>query len=70
MSPQANDVLVLGAGYVGLITAVGLAELGHSVRLVEKDPSHARRRRAAGRRPQVVQAKPSSSDESYLLVTM
>jgi UDPglucose 6-dehydrogenase len=30
-----SRVLVIGAGYVGLVTAVGLAELGHSVHLVE-----------------------------------
>lgn len=30
-----SRVLVVGAGYVGLVTAVGLAELGHRVHLVE-----------------------------------
>jgi UDPglucose 6-dehydrogenase len=31
-------VLVVGAGYVGLVTAVGLAELGHRVHIVEIRP--------------------------------
>jgi UDP-glucose 6-dehydrogenase len=31
----AGPVLVVGAGYVGLVTAVGLAGLGHRVHLVE-----------------------------------
>jgi UDPglucose 6-dehydrogenase len=31
------DVAVIGAGYVGLATAVGLATLGHSVRIGERD---------------------------------
>jgi UDPglucose 6-dehydrogenase len=29
-------ILVVGAGYVGLVTAVGLSELGHSVQVVEE----------------------------------
>ena len=32
-------VLVVGAGYVGLVTAVGLAKLGHRVHLTETSPS-------------------------------
>ena len=39
MPALADGVVVLGAGYVGLVTAVGLAELGHPVRLVEKAPA-------------------------------
>ena len=33
-SPRSR-ALVIGAGYVGLVTAVGLAEMGHCVHLVE-----------------------------------
>jgi UDPglucose 6-dehydrogenase len=33
-----RQILVIGAGYVGLVTAVGLARLGHSVDLVETRP--------------------------------
>ncbi len=36
-----NDWLktaVVGAGYVGIATAVGLAEQGHDIVLVEQDP--------------------------------
>jgi UDPglucose 6-dehydrogenase len=43
-------VCVVGAGYVGLVTAVGLAELGREVRLVEVDPGR-RTEVAAGRAP-------------------
>lgn len=32
------QVAVIGAGYVGLVTGAGLAYLGHSVRLGERDP--------------------------------
>jgi UDPglucose 6-dehydrogenase len=35
MPASGSRVLVVGAGYVGLVTAVGLAELGHCVHLVE-----------------------------------
>lgn len=34
-SVARSRILVVGAGYVGLITAVGLAELGHTVHVVE-----------------------------------
>lgn len=37
-SPRRN-VTVVGAGPVGLATAVGLADLGHTVELVEVDPA-------------------------------
>ena len=30
---------IVGAGYVGLVSAVGLARLGHTIELVETDPS-------------------------------
>ena len=32
------EIAVIGAGYVGLVTAGGLANLGHSVRLGEANP--------------------------------
>ncbi len=32
-----SNICVIGAGYVGLVTAVGFAELGHRVKLVEID---------------------------------
>ena len=32
------NVAVIGAGYVGLVTAAGLASLGHRVRVGEADP--------------------------------
>jgi UDPglucose 6-dehydrogenase len=34
-TPVQRRLTVIGAGYVGLVTAVGLAEMGHRVRLVE-----------------------------------
>jgi len=34
-----GSVTVVGAGYVGLVTAVGLARLGHDVHLVETGPA-------------------------------
>ncbi len=48
-SPR-RQVTVIGAGYVGLITAVGLVELGHAVELVEVDPARLATLRA-GRAP-------------------
>ena len=33
------DVAIIGSGYVGLVTGVGLATVGHSVRCVERDAS-------------------------------
>jgi UDPglucose 6-dehydrogenase len=38
MGMSGEAVTVVGAGYVGLVTAVGLAKLGHRVRLVETRP--------------------------------
>jgi len=32
------QIAVIGAGYVGLVTGAGLAYLGHTVRLGERDP--------------------------------
>lgn len=36
---RPRQVCVVGGGYVGLTAAVGLAELGHTVRCLEADPS-------------------------------
>lgn len=36
MTPPHRSVTIVGAGYVGLVTAVGLARLGHHVHLVER----------------------------------
>ncbi len=47
--PQ-RPVTVVGAGYVGLVTAVGLARLGHLVQLVETGPTRLESLRA-GRIP-------------------
>ena len=33
--PMSDRILVVGAGYVGIVTALGLVELGHRVELVE-----------------------------------
>ena len=37
MNQQSEYVTVIGAGYVGLVTAVGLCETGHRVELIERD---------------------------------
>jgi UDPglucose 6-dehydrogenase len=52
MAQQGDDgiVCVIGAGYVGLVTAAGLAEAGREVRVVEVDPER-RAAVAAGRCP-------------------
>jgi UDPglucose 6-dehydrogenase len=52
MAPPADDrvICVIGAGYVGLVTAAGLAEIGNEVRVVEIDPER-RAAVAAGRSP-------------------
>ena len=46
MSTPTAPVTVVGAGYVGLVTAVGLARLGHAVQLVETGPARLRLLRA------------------------
>jgi UDPglucose 6-dehydrogenase len=45
-----RNVCVIGAGYVGLVTAAGLADLGRRVRIVEAEPER-RLMVAAGRSP-------------------
>ena len=37
-SPAHRSIAVIGAGYVGLVSAVGLARMGHRIELVETDP--------------------------------
>ena len=39
MTRTQRSLTVVGAGYVGLVTAVGLARLGHDVHLVETGPA-------------------------------
>ncbi|MFO7299666.1 MAG: UDP-glucose/GDP-mannose dehydrogenase family protein [Actinomycetes bacterium] len=41
-------IAVIGAGYVGLVTAAGLAKLGHTVRLGEANPQRLETLRAGG----------------------
>ena len=41
------DVTVIGCGYVGLVTGVCLASIGHTVRGVEKDARNSRPSRTA-----------------------
>ena len=38
MTTDRDRILVLGAGYVGLVTAIGFASLGRDVDIVESDP--------------------------------
>jgi len=38
MSTLPRTIAVIGAGYVGLVTAAGLASAGHRIQLVEKGP--------------------------------
>ena len=38
MTAQARTIVIIGAGYVGLVTAAGLAKAGNRIRLVEKAP--------------------------------
>lgn len=39
---QSKKIVVIGGGYVGLVSAVCLASVGHSVRLVEQDKNKAK----------------------------
>ena len=48
--PQARSIAVVGAGYVGLVSAVGLGRMGHRIELVETDPDRLAQLRA-GRVP-------------------
>lgn len=50
MSEAGRRIIVIGAGYVGLVTAVGLASVGHRVELVETRPDRLAALRA-GRSP-------------------
>ena len=42
------SIAVIGAGYVGLVSAAGLAKLGHTVRLGEADPKRLELLRSGG----------------------
>jgi UDPglucose 6-dehydrogenase len=48
--PAHRSIAVVGAGYVGLVSAVGLARMGHQIELVETDPERLTQLRA-GRVP-------------------
>jgi len=37
-APARRSIAVVGAGYVGLVSAVGLAGMGHRIELIETDP--------------------------------
>ena len=50
MTQGARRIVVVGAGYVGLVTAVGLASMGHRVEVVETRPDRLAALRA-GRSP-------------------
>ena len=50
MMDRPQRIVVVGAGYVGLVTAVGLADLGHEVEVVETRPDRLEALRA-GRSP-------------------
>ncbi len=50
MTQEARRIVVIGAGYVGLVTAVGLASMGHRVEVVETRPDRLEALRA-GRSP-------------------
>jgi len=39
---ERRSIAVIGAGYVGLVSAVGLAGMGHRIELVETDPARLR----------------------------
>jgi UDPglucose 6-dehydrogenase len=39
MEAPRRRVLIIGGGYVGLVTAVGLARLDHRIRLIETEPT-------------------------------
>jgi nucleotide sugar dehydrogenase len=49
-APESMDIAVVGCGYVGLVSAVGLASVGHRVVGVEIDPER-RERLETGRAP-------------------
>ena len=42
------NIAIIGAGYVGLVTAAGLAKLGHTVRVGEANPDRVETLRAGG----------------------
>jgi UDPglucose 6-dehydrogenase len=65
------DVAVIGAGYVGLATAVGLATLGHSVKVGERDAQRVdglRRGESPIYEPELTQFLQAAVDDGRLTV--
>jgi UDPglucose 6-dehydrogenase len=66
-----KDILMIGAGYVGLVTAVGLADLGHSVSCVEINKERVdelRKGRVPFQEPQVPELLTKGINNKKLLI--
>ena len=55
MTPQSADVVVVGAGPVGLAVAAGLRLHGHSVAVVDRQPEGANTSRACVIHPRTLE---------------